>query len=236
MKITLFLLIAAGMVLSGCSGSPATVDRFGHIQPDLQNSPTGVPTPGTQALEGDSKAYLPAYNPDGTVTVFSNKNFQIRILPMTDGRTRGAMNRTTSEFDAMIAKYEGELRTNPNDYDACIMLAGLYIDRGRPGDADKAIDYSNRALALNQNDPQALYARGVAFSEKGDSAKAISDLTAVLRANIQSMKGVYYIMGVIHYKEGKLDEAREAFEAVRAIDPEFIDINEVLEELSKLKA
>ena len=111
------------------------------------------------------------------------------------------------------------------------MLAGLHIDRGLPGDADLAVKYSDRALTISKDDPQALYARGLAYSEKGDNAKALNDLTAVLMSNIQSMKGVYYVMGMIQYKEGKIDEAIASFEKVKAIDPEFVDIDEILEGL-----
>jgi tetratricopeptide (TPR) repeat protein len=57
----------------------------------------------------------------------------------------------------------------------------------------------------------------------------------VLRTNIQSMKGVYYVMGMIYYKDGKTDEAISAFEKVKTIDPEFVDTGEVLEELYKKK-
>jgi cytochrome c-type biogenesis protein CcmH/NrfG len=236
MKTKLILIIIIGTILIPYvfTDSQDEIDEFLNTRPLLQSTITGVILPGSTVFTNDPLVNRPVFNPDGSITLFSNKNFRIRIMPMTDGRTRSALNRTTDEFDTMIANYEEILLSNPNDYEACIMLAGLHIDRSRPGDAEKAIEYSDRALAISHNDPQALYARGIAHSERGDSEKALSDLTGVLRANIQSMKGVYYIMGMIHYKEGNLNEALDAFEAVRAIDPDFADIEEILGELRKL--
>ena len=35
-------------------------------------------------------------------------------------------------------------------------------------------------------------------------------------------------MGTIHYKEGNFEKALEAFEAVKAVNPDFSDIDEIL--------
>jgi tetratricopeptide (TPR) repeat protein len=240
-KITFFSLAAAGVILSACAtGSPAAVDHFGNMQPIINNYTPGAASDSIQIEESNS--WLPVYNPDGSITIMNVGGWAVKVLPMTerrtrgDLRTRGALNRTTEEFDIMIAQYTEALRKNPQDYDACIILAGLYIDRGNPGDAELAVKYSDQALAISKNDPQALYARGLAYAEQGESAKALADLEAVLKTNLQSMKGVYYVMGMIQYKSGKIDEAIDAFEKVRTLDPGFGDTDEVLEELYKLKA
>jgi tetratricopeptide (TPR) repeat protein len=235
-NVALCLLLAAGLVLSACSGSPAPVDSRGNIQPTFQNFTPGKASSNAAADGSESKAYIPQYNPDGSITVFTINNIQVRILPMTGGISRGALSRSTEEFDAMITQYTQALEANPQDYEACIMLAGLYVDRASPGDAEKAIKYSDQALAIGKDDPQALLARGLAYAEQGDSPKALTDLEAILKMNIQSMKGVYYIMAKIHFKDGKTDEAIDAIEKVKAIDPGFADIDQILEELYSLKS
>ena len=232
-KTLLFALIGAGLILYGCTGSPATVDRYGNAQPDRYNPRDGAAHPDSMVFEFDSNAFKPAYNHDGTITVFSNKDFQIRILPMTNTRTRGASNKITDEFDVMIAKYESDLTENPNDYEACLILAGLYINRAGFDDFKKAVEYSNIVLAVYQNDPLALFARGVAYNAAGETVKALEDLEAVLRANIGDDSGICYLMGEIHYREGRLEEARKYFEAVKTKAPEFAGIDEILEELQK---
>ena len=232
-KTTLFVLIGVGIVLFGCTGTPSTVDRLGNARPNLQETPDGAVTPGVMVMEFDSNSFSPRYNPDGTITMFTFNNVRVTILPMTDGRTRGALNRTTQEFDTLITRYTAAIRSNPQDYDSLIMLAGLYIDRGLPGDAELAVRYSDQALAISRDNPEALYARALAYREKGDNASALSDLETILMTNIQSMKGVYYVMGMIYYKEGRAEEALSAFEKVKAIDPNFVDIDEILEFLQK---
>jgi tetratricopeptide (TPR) repeat protein len=225
-------LTAAVIVLAGCTGTPATVDRYGNMQLSIQNYVTE--NPNSMVLDYESKAFLPHLNPDGSWTLFNVNNLQIKMMPMTDGRTKGALNPST-ELDELIAKYEDDLKANPQDYDTNIMLAGLYIDRDKPGDAAEAVKYSSMALTIKQDDPQALYARGLSYKETGESDKALSDLQAVLKSSIQSVKGVYYIMGTIYTKEKKVDDAIDAFEKVAALDPGFADTQEILEVLYQQK-
>jgi tetratricopeptide (TPR) repeat protein len=228
-KLVFFLVIIAGIIFYGCVSVRKT-----QITPYFKDIIPGENT-GYQVPEFEAGSMRTQYNPDGTITLFSKGSFHFRIMPMTDNNMRGALSRTNGEFDTLIKRYETDLAANPQDFDACIMLTGLYIDRGRAGDADLALKYSNMALSIRQDDAEALYARGLAYNKKGDSSLALGDLVTVLRTNIQSMKGVYYIMGTIYYKEGKTDEAIEAFEKVKTIDPEFVDTNEILEMLYKKK-
>jgi tetratricopeptide (TPR) repeat protein len=226
-------LTAAVIALAGCTGTPATVDRYGNIQPSVQDYSTT--SFNSTVMDYESKTFMPQLNPDGSMTLFSVNKLQIKMMPMTDGRTKGALNQNTEEFDELIAKYEGDLEASPQDYDACIMLAGLYIDRDKPGDAGQAIKYSNMALEIRQDDPQALYARGLSYKEAGESDKALSDLRAVLKLNLQSVKGVYYTMGTIYMKQKKPDDAIASFEKVAALDPDFADTQEILEVLYQQK-
>jgi len=233
-KTALFVLVVTGIVLFGCASSPS--GSSGQINPSFDGFTPGGYTNST-TLEYQVNTFQPQYNRDGTITMFTVGRVQIKILPMTNTRrsSRGALSRTAEEFNTLIKQYEEQLAANPQDYDACIMLAGLYIDRGdNPGDADQAVKYSDRALAIRRNDADALYTRGIAYSEMGDRpsrAKALSDLEQVLRLNLQRMKGVYYVMGMIYYKDENIDKAIEAFEKVKTIDPAFVDVNEILEVL-----
>jgi len=228
-KIVLFVLAVTAFAVCGCAGSS------GQIKPSFDGfTPEEYPI---NAADGyNSKVVKPTYNRDGTITVMTTGNFQIKILPMTNTRGRGPLNRSSEEYNRLIKQYEANLAADPQDYDACIMLAGLYIDRSKEGDADLAVKYSSQALAIRKDDADALYVRGIAYNEKGDSSsrsKALSDLKVVLQTNVQSMKGVYYLMGMIYYKDEKIEDAITAFEKVKAIDPEFVDTGEILEALYK---
>ena len=231
MKITIFALLAA-IILAGCTGTPVVTDSHGNILPEIKV----VPAPDKSVLaEYQTKPHVPQVNPDGSVTVFKFKGFPVKMMPMTDSRPKGAI-RPDEEIAVLIAQYEAALKANPKDFEACIMLAGLYIDRNAAGDADQAIRYSTMALSLNGDDPNALYARSLAYIEKGgNSERALNDLQNVLKLNVQSVKGVYYLMGGIYARDKKIDQAIDAFERVAALDPNFIDTKEILESLYKQK-
>ena len=229
--ITILALLAAA-ALVGCTGTPANVDRHGNMQPEIKALST---TENSTIVEYEDKAFIPQLNQDGSMTIMTFNKFQVKMMPMTDSRPKGALNRSTEEFDQETAKYKAALLANPQDYDACIMLAGLFIDRGSPGDANEAIKYSDMALTISRDDPQALFARGLSYSEAGENDKALNDLQTVMTLNVQSTKGAYYVMGMIYYKENKTDEAIDAFEKVAALDPGFVDTNEILEVLYKRK-
>ena len=244
-KSVLFALVIAGIVLNGCAGSPSyspSPESSGQIMPNFEGF-TPEDYSGITVIEYDPNSLQPQYNLDGSITMFSTKSVQFKIMPMIGIKdqnppNRGPLNRTAEEFDEKISQYEADLAANPEDYDACIMLAGLYIDRNDPGDADMAVKYSNQALAIRKDDSDAIYARGLAYSNKNDVSSrdnALGDLEIVLRSNVQRMKGVYYVMGMIYSKSVKIDEAIEAFEKVKAIDPDFVDTNEILDLLYSFK-
>jgi len=231
-KIALLVFLIMGIAISGCVSSGAPFDA------NLESFSPESYTPSDN-LDYQNNNRQTKQNPDGSITLFTLGNVQVRIIPMkSQGTTRGAPDHTPAEFSAMTSQLTERIGDDPLDYDACIMLAGLYIDRGSHGDAELAVKYSDMALNIRNNDPDALYTRGVAYSEMGDGAsraKAITDLKMVLQSSIQSMKGVYYVMGVIHYKDGKIKDAIAAFEKVKTIDPNFADTGEILEELYKRK-
>jgi len=222
-KIVLSILLMTGIVMFGCASAS-------QINPSLE----GVSFDGYSTFEYQSQNQNQPiqYNRDGSITLLRIGNIQFRIMPMTSSRSsRGALDRSPAEFNTLIRQLEANIAANPQDYDSYIMLAGLLIDRGGPGDAENAVKYSDLALSIRHNDPDALYARGIAYSEYGDAVnrnKAIKDLEVVLQSNLQSMKGAYYVMGMVYYKDGKIPEAISAFEKVKAIDPNFVDTNEIL--------
>jgi tetratricopeptide (TPR) repeat protein len=229
-KIALIVFVAIGIVFYGCVGSPS--GSSSQISTNLEGF---TPSQNPINLEFNlNTSQQPTYNEDGSVTLFSTGNFQFKIMPMSFGNSRGAAREptlTTEVFNELIQQYEADLAANPNDFDACMALASLYLDIDRRGDADKAIKYSNQAFTIRQGDPDALYARGLAYYKNGDYPNALSDLQMVLRTNIQSMKSVYYTMGMIYSMDGDIDQAIKAFEKVKAFDPEFEGINAILEDL-----
>ena len=149
--------------------------------------------------------------------------------------------KTTAEYYTEIAKYEEALLANSSDYDACIKLAAFCINRNSTGDFDRAIEFCNRILNVKHHDPSALFARGTAYSLSGNTEEALNDLEAVLKTKIknQEKKAVYYVIGKTYWKNENLDEntlkeVQKAFEKVKAIDPDYADVNDILEKIYTL--
>ncbi|MCL2806067.1 MAG: hypothetical protein FWD26_09025 [Treponema sp.] len=216
MRFIIVILTLAALI--GCSGAPANRPTIAKFQPSQYNAVT---------LEYENNSFLPSVQSDGSVVVSRRSGINFRIMPMTSGRTKGAAI-PDAELNELIRQNEELLRSDPQNYDACITLAGLYNDRNRPGDANQTIRYSNMALEINKDDPQAIFARGLGYNELGDNARALSDMNSVMRLNVQSVKSAAYIMGMIYYRENRVNEAIDAFELVTAIDPGFIDTSEIL--------
>jgi tetratricopeptide (TPR) repeat protein len=115
-----------------------------------------------------------------------------------------------------------------------------FTDRNK-GSNDSTEDFSamindyNQKIEANPNERDARIMRGLAYYKNGNWKKAIDDLLTVSEMN-KGMEGVYYALGNCYYEieKGKKVKAIEAFEKVKAIDPEFADINATLELLNEL--
>jgi len=141
-------------------------------------------------------------------------------------RLRGENNKTTNELNEKIAEYTSAFNANPNDYDTCINLIFLYIQRDSWADV---VEFSTKALDISKGDPLALLIRGLSYYEMGGhDQNALEDLQTVIKMNIQSKKA-YFDMVDIYCKKNEPEKAREVFEAYKAIDPEFTGFDEILE-------
>jgi len=213
-KIVMVVLTGAVIILSGCKSQ-----EFVHGD-------------SVQSMD-----FVAQDNNDGTITLFSVNNVPVKMDSVTMGGVtgrgiKGFAETNTEDMLIRISNLEAILRANPQDYETCIILAGLYIDR----DADQAIKYSNMALAINREKPEALFIRSLASIRQGGpetTAQAISDLHTVMQLNLQSAKGVYYVLGNIYYDNRDIDKAIDAFEIVAILDPEFADVQDMLNSLRK---
>ena len=229
MKKNITILFGLLLVLIGCVSAPSADDSLSNWLPSR-----------------GSTDFLPYVNGIGSVTLFKINDLQITVS--TSG-SKGSLRKDDEEIAARITQYQAVLAKKPNDYETCIMLAGLYADRGYAGDANEAIKYCNMALALDNNNSHALFTRSIGYLNNNEFNKAIDDLNALMKINLQSVKGAYYLMGIIYCREEeqlrksnnfteaalKLDAAIEAFQNVELFDPNFAGINEFIHELLKRK-
>jgi tetratricopeptide (TPR) repeat protein len=142
------------------------------------------------------------------------ENFVLRY-----DQIRGEKSTITDELNETITKYTETLKTNPNNYDTCKNLFFLYMEIGSWA---KVVEFSTKALEIRKGDPLALYTRGIAYYKMGGhNQNALEDLQAVLKMDIQNKKALYYAMMWIYRQE-----ASEAEEKLKAIDPDFFNTDE----------
>jgi tetratricopeptide (TPR) repeat protein len=136
----------------------------------------------------------------------------------------------------LFAYGEKTLAANPNSLPALLLLAGASVDDPRPGSMAKAIEYSQKAIAVAKaDDPDADKPRklsagvahsilGYAYIKQDKTAASISEL----KSSAELLKGedeqqysiTLYRLGFAYAKLSKLTEAREVLtEAVKIQGP-----------------
>jgi len=113
-RIAIIAMAISALVVIGCAGTPATVNRYGDIQPSpYVFQPQGFNGTDTEyeartfgpLVKIDSTSYMSGFNrqqiwqmpfglqdnPDGSITVHTFKWFQITLIPMTNGSENWGM-------------------------------------------------------------------------------------------------------------------------------------------------
>ena len=136
----------------------------------------------------------------------------------------------------LFAYGEKTLAANPNSLPALLLLAGSYVDDGKPADLGKAITYSQKAIAVAKADtPEADKSRklsagvahstlGYAYMKQDKTAPALPELksaVALLKGQDDQQYSVaLYRLGFAYAKLNKVGEAREVLtEAVKIPGP-----------------
>jgi tetratricopeptide (TPR) repeat protein len=136
----------------------------------------------------------------------------------------------------LFAYGEKTLAANPNSLPALLLLAGSYVDDGKPADLGKAITYSQKAIAVaNADAPDADKARklsagvahstlGYAYMKQDKTAPALPELksaVALLKGQDDQQYSVaLYRLGFAYAKLNKVSDAREVLiEAVKIPGP-----------------
>jgi tetratricopeptide (TPR) repeat protein len=136
----------------------------------------------------------------------------------------------SGDVAAAIPKFEQAAALNPELAEAQAVLAELYLEQKRNGDALAAVD---RYLALKPGDPRGLRVRYAALKATGDTAKAKEALEALGTANANDPETAvrFFNEGAERTRAGQYDEAAVFFEKVVQIapdDPKFAKAHYVL--------
>jgi tetratricopeptide (TPR) repeat protein len=136
----------------------------------------------------------------------------------------------------LFAYGEKTLAANPNSLPALLLLAGTYVDDPKPGSLGKAVNYSQKAIAVAKADePEADKSRklsagvahsilGYAYIKQDKTMAAIPELksaTALLKGQDDQQYSIaLYRLGFAYAKLNKVNEARDVLtEAVKISGP-----------------
>ncbi|MCL2800443.1 MAG: tetratricopeptide repeat protein [Treponema sp.] len=155
---------------------------------------------------------------------------EIKIdFPFYTGRTRkgNVSNKQKPNLNIQINENISKIKNNPDDYKALMNLAVLYL---KSEDIDNAIKFASKVLEIkNETSLPALLVRGLAYYEIFDHYNALKDFEEITNINKYNLEViVYYFIGSIHLREGRKEEAKNAFDKVKAIDPNFADVDQIL--------
>jgi tetratricopeptide (TPR) repeat protein len=129
-------------------------------------------------------------------------------------------NYTEPNYDHQIALLKealqwAERNSLPPDFFLYRNLGACY---GLKGDENTAIEWFNKALAINPKDSDTMCQRGVSLSEKGDEDAAIQWFDKALAINPQDYRAMRNL-GITLSNKGDLDAAIEWFDKALAINP-----------------
>ncbi len=148
------------------------------------------------------------------VAVFSG----VPALPVLAGPAELAALEQPADGEELRARVEAlsaRLRAAPKD-------AVLYTRRGetwfRLHEFERAIEDFNRAIALDRNQDDAWYGRGMAYGRSGDVQKGIDDLSVYIERN-PSNSPAYTKRGVRYLWLGDLDHAGADLRRAIELDP-----------------
>lgn len=110
---------------------------------------------------------------------------------------------------------------NPNDADAHVQLALIYLQRRQEA---KALEHLNKAIEIDVNEIDANYELGKLARQKGNLQEALNHFSVVVEQNDKhALSEVWREIGATYFEAKMLTEAHEALEkfvARRAFDPE----------------
>jgi tetratricopeptide (TPR) repeat protein len=100
--------------------------------------------------------------------------------------------------------FEKVLQINPQHYDAVMQIASLYAARGN----ELALQYYNRALAINEASDEACYGKGYFYQKNGDYEKAMAMYDKARLIN-SAHKLALYNSAFIALAQGKFEKCRD---------------------------
>lgn len=214
-----------------------------QVTPEMVTNPKNSADPklASIALAGGGEYYLENDKIDDAVGIFReslklDKNNANAKLGLSDALTRkGDALLDKEEFDGAKAIYQEAITYNDKNGAA---YAGLGEVFDLNNENDKALENYTKALGLDAKLTELFTPIGVLYYEKGDMAQADIYLTKALALPTSADNAeTQLFLGLVRYKQDKIEESLAAFQRSIAIDPESAEahyyLGETLDKVGK---
>jgi len=104
-------------------------------------------------------------------------------------------------------------------------LVNMSAYYNRTGDAANALEYANRAIALDPRADRAWFQKGRACERQGKLQEAVEALNRAISSNPRS-SSYYYVLAGVYRRLGMMDENQKALETFRRLEREASELEE----------
>jgi tetratricopeptide (TPR) repeat protein len=143
----------------------------------------------------------------------------------------GTIYQAKGDTDLAEQHYRQALEINPEFAPAANNIAYLLVARN--GDLNEALSMAQKAKQIRPDDPFISDTLGWVYYQKGLYDNAVSELTFALD-KLPENATVKYHLGMVYFKMGEKEKARDHLEAALRLDSSFDGAQEAKETLAKL--
>jgi cytochrome c-type biogenesis protein CcmH/NrfG len=115
-----------------------------------------------------------------------------------------------------IRVLEGQLKSDPNNYEALVELGNTYYDMNNSG---KAIDYYEKAQKINPNDAPVMVDLGAMYRQAGDFDKALELFNKAIQIDPKLPQAYFNLGMVLRMEKHDAAGAAKAWRKYLELDP-----------------
>jgi len=142
------------------------------------------------------------------------------------------------DLEKAKSSYETALELKPDDPEVANNLAYILLETN--GDLDRALQLAQSARRSMPQSPEVADTLGLALYRKGIYGSAIGMFEEAIKLGAKNKEAenptYHYHLGLAYEKDEKPELARQHFEQVLKIDPNYTDADDIRKQLAQLKS
>ena len=200
-----FLFLGRGTDTKPLTSAPATSIPQTTVPPEAQAPPTA--TAAQPAAPAATEQPPPAA---------STASVQSPLPTQVDALVTYAKDQMSSNPDAAQKALEQACNMDPGHFEAAYQLARLFTQKK---DYAAAMDQYQKAIAINNQSPEAYFNLGCIYMSRGDYDSAIINFESTLGLNPSFQDEVQTNLGICYLKKGSPAQAQHYFRQAVAANP-----------------